>query len=442
MKKIKIALIIIGLFLFFLCWNVIVQPLNLDEIWNYGFSYAIAKGEVPYLDFNMVITPFYPFLMAIFLAIFGKNIIVYHIVNSAMLTAISFLAYRLIKEKSFLLLLGLCFPVSLLFPSYNLFLLMLFILLIYLEKEGKNDYLIGLTISFLFLTKQSVGVFFVIPSILYWKKWNKLGKRAVGFLLPVMIFGVYLLATGSFKQFWDFCFLGLFDFAGGNGQVFTLIFLLCMAFLVFTILLIKKDSKNILNYYLLAFWAIAVPLFDLYHFMMYVVAFFIILFMQKDIKLPIRIPLFVSGVVIGVGIIILTNRITDTITFPNNINNFNYRLIDKRQINYTNDMLKAIEKYGYNNVIFMSADGYYFKIIGNQKIGYLDLINTGNFGFGGSKKLRELIKKNSSKVFFVDQSEVGSNKQTDQNALKYVIDNGKLIESIWKYDVYTLEDLV
>lgn len=59
--------IILGLFLFgvFLLWNLILFPITLDEIWNYGFSHSLYSGLVPYKDFNMVITPFYPFLMSI-----------------------------------------------------------------------------------------------------------------------------------------------------------------------------------------------------------------------------------------------------------------------------------------------------------------------------------------------------------------------------------------
>ena len=57
-KKIIIILIFIILFCLFLFWNLIIQPLNVDEVWNYGFAYAISKGEIPYLDFNMVLTPF------------------------------------------------------------------------------------------------------------------------------------------------------------------------------------------------------------------------------------------------------------------------------------------------------------------------------------------------------------------------------------------------
>ena len=43
-------------FFFFLFWNLIIQPVNLDEVWNYGFAHNIYKGLVPYLDFNMAVS--------------------------------------------------------------------------------------------------------------------------------------------------------------------------------------------------------------------------------------------------------------------------------------------------------------------------------------------------------------------------------------------------
>ena len=43
-----------------------------DEIWIYGFGTNIVDGLIPYKDFNMVITPFFPYLLSIVLSIFGK----------------------------------------------------------------------------------------------------------------------------------------------------------------------------------------------------------------------------------------------------------------------------------------------------------------------------------------------------------------------------------
>lgn len=32
-----------------------------DSIWNYSFSYAIAKGQIPFLEVNMITPGFYNF---------------------------------------------------------------------------------------------------------------------------------------------------------------------------------------------------------------------------------------------------------------------------------------------------------------------------------------------------------------------------------------------
>ena len=56
-----------------------------DVLWNYGFSYAIGNGEIPYVDFNMILPPFYPMLMSLGLII-NQNIIVFYLENSLMIT--------------------------------------------------------------------------------------------------------------------------------------------------------------------------------------------------------------------------------------------------------------------------------------------------------------------------------------------------------------------
>ena len=199
MKK---TLTLIVLFIFFLLFNLIISPLNLDEIWSYGFSYNIATGLIPYKDFNMVITPFYSILMALFLKI-NNNILFFHIINSLIPTSILYLTHKLIKEKVFILLPLLIFPLNITFPNYNLFLLLLFILLIYLEKNKKSDLIIGLILSFIFLTKQSVGLFLIPVSLYYLKDKKKIFKRLITFLIPVIIFIIYLLITNSFNRFID-----------------------------------------------------------------------------------------------------------------------------------------------------------------------------------------------------------------------------------------------
>ncbi len=95
MKKYQNVILFSFLFVFFLLWNLFVMDLYADEVWNYGFSYAIYQGLTPYQDFNMIIPPLYPFFMAILFYLFGFNMIVFHIVNAIILTVLSYFMYRL-----------------------------------------------------------------------------------------------------------------------------------------------------------------------------------------------------------------------------------------------------------------------------------------------------------------------------------------------------------
>ena len=72
----------ICIYIITLTFTLICNTLTEDEIWNYGFAYNIASGLIPYKDFNMVITPFYPMLAGIIMHFFCKSIVMFHIFNT------------------------------------------------------------------------------------------------------------------------------------------------------------------------------------------------------------------------------------------------------------------------------------------------------------------------------------------------------------------------
>ena len=43
-KNLKVIIKYVLLFFTFLIFTLIISPMNIDEIWNYGFSYNIYKG--------------------------------------------------------------------------------------------------------------------------------------------------------------------------------------------------------------------------------------------------------------------------------------------------------------------------------------------------------------------------------------------------------------
>ena len=437
-KKTKIFVKYFLLFFFFLFWNLIVQPINLDEIWNYGFAHNIYNGLIPYKDFNMIITPLFPIIMSLPFYIFGSSLFVFHVEQAVLLTVIFYLLDSYLKEKSYLLLLFMIFPLSIAFPSYNLFLFLLFLIIVKLEDMKANDYLIGLVLACFILTKQTVGLLMLLPSLYYFKYPKKIVKRFIGCFIPIIFFIIYLLYFNSFFQFLDLCLFGLFDFVS-NSKGVNIFFFFSILMIGLIFYFIKKDKYNINNYYLLSFFSIVLPLFDLYHFQIFFIAFLFVVFLETDFKIYLNIRLFVFLLLIGLSIINLYYRIDGKVIYPNNIKYFEYRYLTGKYIQFSDSINQLIEKYDDKEIIFLSADGYYFNIINDLKIDYLDLINTGNWGYNGSEKLLNVIKKKENCVFFVDKEEIGSNKQTDQNVLRYVIENGVILEKKGNYLIYEIK---
>ena len=431
--------IILGIFLFnvFLVWNLILYPVNLDEVWNYGFSHNIYSLLIPYKDFNMVITPFYPFLMSLGFHLFGSSMLVFHIEQALISVVFCFILFALLKEKAWFIILLLFVPINVSFPSYNIFLFYLLVLLVYLEKNERSDYIIGFILGLVVLTKQSVGVCLLLPSLYYIKNFDKIKKRIIGFIIPISIFVLYLVFTGSLYSFLDLCLFGLLDFASGNGGKFSIYLILFILMIGITIYFIYNDKKNIVNYYVLFFYSIMIPLFDTYHFAVAFLAFLlmILLKIRKKIMKP---ELFGISIIIFAVILTCSFRLRGRIVYPNNIRHFEYRFIDYESLVFTNKVNEFINKNKDREFVFLNSNGYYFRIINDMKISYIDLINTGNFGYDGSNKLLREIKKKKNAIFLVDRSELSLVKQTDKQALNYVLDNGKRIGKIDFYEIYVL----
>ena len=126
--------------------------------------------------------------------------------------------------------------------------------------------------------------------------------------------------------------------------------------------------------------------------------------------------------------------------YPNNINHFEYRNISEEDIKLTKIVSDFIKENKNKKIIFLNSNAYYFRLVNDMKIDYLDLINTGNWGYNGSEKLLKEIKKNKNALFLVNKNEMKDIYQTDKNALKYVLKNGRKIKSIQIYDVYKIKE--
>lgn len=443
MKKIFKYLIVfcISLFLLLFTYNLFFG----DSIVNYGFSYAIARGEIPYNDFNLVLPLFSPWFYAIPLLIYNSSI-TFYITQALLLTVLYYLIEKKIGYKIYLFLLLILFgyPLSLvsgLFPGYNFLLFFLIFILSYIDKETTNDYLIGFIIGLSIITKHTIGVFLVIPSIIfYYKDIKKILKRFCGLLIPCLIFLIYLLITKSFYNFINLCVFGLFDFAKSNSynsSIFLIVF--CLLLVGYYIYLFIKD-KNISYLYLFLTILFVIPLFDNYHISYFVMSTLFIMISRVDLGKKIKIPSFICLIfIIFLWTFIVFNY--NDFRFIS-YKNYPYRFFSKKMINNYNYIDKVYKKY--DNVILYSigTENYFYKITNDLDITYYDLSNYGNYGYDSYNMMKKRIDNDRGKYFIINTTALDSksiNMQYYKELANYVIENGKYIEKNKDYSVYYLE---
>ena len=200
MKKFFIYLIVFicAFFLFF--YISMGSVLYCDEIWVYGFSHNILNGMMIYKDFNVLQMPLYFFISSFFLNVFGDKIISMHIFDCILIGFLFLISYKKYGCKLTSVLLLLIVGYS----GYNLLSLFLFMIIFFLlSKDNDNDFLVGILIGLIFITKQNIGLVLFFSYIYYSKK--KL-RSIFYFLIPFVIISFYFIANKSFFVFIDCVF--------------------------------------------------------------------------------------------------------------------------------------------------------------------------------------------------------------------------------------------
>ena len=439
MKYLKYVII------FLLFFYILIIPYNMyfkDTIVNYGFSYALSIGEIPYNDFNLIIPLFSPFIYSLVLLI-NKSIVSVFLLQSLFLTILYSLLEKKLKNKIYLLFLLILFNyplglVSFLFPGYNFLLYLLLFLIIYLE-EYNNDYLIGFLIGLAIITKHTIGVFFIIPSIIfYYKDLKRIFKRISTMVIPIFIFLIYLIITKSLNNFINLCILGLFDFASNNKHINYLLLvigLICLLYIVYVIII---DRKNITNYYLLLSVLFIIPLVDQYHISYLIISTLFIFINRLNIE-----RYYKSFIVIDIVIICLWSLIAF------NYSDFRFVSYDNYPFRYFSSDWKSnydgIDKFikkNDNTILFLlGTENYFYKITNNKKITYFDLPNYGNYGYDGYNTMKERIDSLNNTYFIINRSAF-VNKDFNRQYYKELVSHitkFKYIKNINNYEVYYKE---
>lgn len=435
------------LFVYFFISLVFIFTLSRGDTYvNFGFSYAVSMGEIPYNDFNMVISPLSPYLYSVGLFL-SKNIIVYYLEQSLFLCVLFYFVEKIVNKKYllFLLVLSIPFPiamVSVLYPGYNFLVLLLFIIFVYCFDKNKY-YLLGFLLGLIFCTKQTIGLVLFIPTLYYLFKDRKIFiKMFIGYMIPIIVLLIYLLFNNNLFNYIDLCFLGLFDFGNNNSSIDIYYLIMLLLEILYFIIKIIKDKNNLLLYYCLLFSSVSLPIIDYYHVSLFLVIVF--LFIIKDINIEDRLYKYIVIFTICLDIIwaVITYYYISNIIIVN-YNNFGLSISTENDYKYTNELLEYVDSLDKEVIYFMrGSENYFYKITTNRKLDFFDLPNYGNYGYDGLNKMKKRINDKKDVYFVIDRKLVKNNNPFQQYIKELgqlIIDKGILKRSIGVYDIYYKE---
>lgn len=414
-----------------------------DSINNYMFSHAIVMGEIPYLDFNMVSTPLYAFIMSLGLFLWD-NYLMFALEQSLLLTIAFYLLYEVYGKKSYIALLSVCLFAFFAFnATYNFLALFFLIFLIYLEEKFPyKDYFIGFILGCAILSKQTVGVMLVIPALIFYRRdIRKILRRIVGTFIPCFIFLIYLLFQKALYPFFDLCLFGLFDFSSKNGFHFSFYFLFSILLFCIQLWITLKRKKDIKNYYLLMGVSFVIPLFDLHHFSLYIFCFVLQLlpFITKYEDYFGRLALVLS-IVVSIFIFSYLSYLLKPV-FSTKIPKFQYTLNSSYDYQRALDNFKFFDQFERKLILSYGSTQYMvqYDISRNHPITYFDVLMYGNYGYRGSYKMIERVKEMKDVYILVDMAsyhDFSLYNQFDKVVVDYVIKHYKKVDSWRDFNVY------
>jgi len=228
--------------------------LPITEGWFSAYAHLILDGKVPYRDFYLYLTPFYPMALAAVIGLLGDSFFVLRIVGVLVIISIAVLLYLILAKRfssasSMVASIVACiyYQSGVAHIPYDftqvltLFTLAATWMLVQAASEARSIeklswempifrrmFLAGLFASLAFLTKQSNGAFVVVAVWLgcfYLAiPWGRSGWRliiafGVGCLIPVMIMLVWLFQVDALSAFWEQIFGGALAAKGSLSHV-------------------------------------------------------------------------------------------------------------------------------------------------------------------------------------------------------------------------------
>lgn len=421
----------------------------------------------------MIIFPFFPTLLSLFLKLFVEELIVYRFFQILIYAGMLLLIFKIFDKiglnnrvRNYIIISIFVILLSLYcVAEYNILCLLLILMIINIElsnyKNIKKNMLIGLLSGLVITTKQSIGIVTLISSIIVviLSNKNNLEKikiiciRFLFSMIPIILLIFYLLYNNAFDQFLNYTILGLKDFSKNKLSYWYLIIyeehiISCMAvFILFGYVYIvyknfkcklKDNILMILSIYSLAGLSIMIPIMNAAHFMPANIISIIILIYLLNLKRN-ENEKYLNKITVTINIFSVFLIILIIITFIyNNFNSNDYK--HYRYINTSNNEKRLSEVTQFiqdnPNTYIIDATSVMYMIPTEKYNGILDMLLIGNIGKNGEEKIISKISELKSGYLLIDKD---SNWQNVINIIEYIEQNYELEGSVGDFNIYKIE---
>ncbi len=451
---------IIVFFIMIIGKTLYMETLPEDEMWNFQNIYKMYNGYKIYIDANVITTPLFHFIGLILFKLFGANFFVFKLYNAFLCLFIFFGIYKLFKTLKITKIYSFSFTFIMFLLSgdkligatanYNslAILFVIYAILLNINKaKYKNYFLYEAILMFLIIiTKQNVGIYYIIGYIIYSiiepKQLKQLVKISGLLIVFSAVFLYILFKLNVLQGFINYCFFGIKEFGQYNITVdvywtLVLIFIglingLLIVFMKYNInCKMNNNEKN--NVKIIACFAymiglISYPMFNKAHInysliLQYILLIYMLYINFKNIKINKKYVIYVISLLI---IILSVESIIFVYEYFNIVVNDKYKnvyfgtLFDDNIKAKIETVTKWIEKSD-KNVIILSPDAVLYMIPLKQSNSEMDLILLGNLGRNGENNIIEKVSKLDNKIILINKEKLSY--QESDRLREYVVNN-------------------
>lgn len=489
-KKYENIFVIILLFISLIGVSFYINLDVNDELWNFQNVYKMYNGYQIYEDANVICTPLFFYIGNLLFNILGANFFAFRIYNILIFMFYYFMIYKILRllkvnrkislVSTLVLLVFGNYALPRVMANYNSLAVALCLLGIYLliknqiKMNNKNILIQSIICFLIILTKQNIGVFYLIAMVMVLIIKNK--ENSIKTILKLfvftgiflMLFLVYLKINGNLDGFINYTILGIKSFAINNVNInwaFLLGGIICLIvniyYSIFLIrqnrVIIEEKEKNnliVLNCFSIMLFFIIYPIANITHFLIAIqIAIILLLYILNMVieKSNIKLRKVDKGYYIVIFILIFGNiyvNVYDLIQWGRDILSKEYYFEYKepfygtiteeelyKNIVNVSSFIREEENKGRNVIVFSPKAALYMVTL-KQSNGFYDLPFEGNFGNLSEEDVVESIKKKDNTLILIEKEDKNKMWQENKKIIETLRKELKSIGMVEEFEIF------